>query len=381
MKLKHICIVAENYPSEGTPSFPFVQQLAYGLSNENVKCSVIAPQSITAALLHKKELLPEHSSDLTPEGKIVEVFRPVYVTFSDTKIDFLQKIAYGSMRQAIGKALNQLDNVDCIYCYFWHIGLTVAQVVKDNCIPLFVQASECWLTVKDFMRKSQYVNRIQGVICASGKNRDESIQAGLTDQSKTTVIVNGYRSDEFYAKDKRVCRDILKIPRDAFVVAFVGGFIERKGITQLCEALERFNDVDSIFIGSGEIQPTCRNIVFAGKVAHNEIGTYLNAADVFVLPTRAEGCCNAIIEALACGLPVISSNKSFNDEILNDECSFRIDEASVDMVYEAISKIKEDISLRERMHIAALDMAKSLTIEHRAKAIKAFVEEKANNAD
>ena len=381
MKLKHICIVAENYPSEGSPSFTFVQQLAYSLSNENVRCTVIAPQSVTAAVLHKKRLLPKKSLDLTPEGKTVEVFRPVYITFSDTKIDLLQRIAYGSMRHAISSVFNQLKDVDCVYCYFWHIGLTVAQAVIDNTIPLFVQASECWLTIKDFMRKPQYMNRVQGVVCASGKNRDESIEAGLTDPSKTTIIVNGYRSDEFYAMDKKTCRDRLKISQDAFVVAFVGGFIERKGIAQLCEALDRFDDINSIFIGSGEMQPTCKNVIFSGKVAHDKIGEYLNAADVFVLPTRAEGCCNAIIEALACGLPVISSNKSFNNEILSDACSFRIDETSVDQIYEAIIKIKEDKRLQEKMHLAALDKAKSLTIEHRANAIKAFIEGKAENAD
>jgi teichuronic acid biosynthesis glycosyltransferase TuaC len=67
MKLKHICIVAEDYPAEGRPSYPFVQQLAYSLSNEGVKCTVIAPQSITAALVRKKGILPVHSVDANPE--------------------------------------------------------------------------------------------------------------------------------------------------------------------------------------------------------------------------------------------------------------------------------------------------------------------------
>ena len=91
------------------------------------------------------------------------------------------------------------------------------------------------------------------------------------------------------------------------------------------------------------------------------------------MPTRAEGCCNAIIEALACGLPVISSNKAFNDEILNDEYSIRIDEQNEEKLYLAISDLKDNAVLRNKMAHVALEKAKELTIEHRAKAIKEVV--------
>ena len=286
----------------------------------------------------------------------------------------LQETAFASMRMAIKSCLNNVKGIVCIYCYFWHIGLTVAQIVEHTPTPLFVQVSECWLTLQDFMVKPQYINRVTGVVCASGKNREESIEANLTDLAKATTIVNGYRSDEFPQMNKTECRANLGFPKDKFIVGFVGGFIERKGVKQLCSALDRFDDVYSFFIGTGDEPPTCKNILFTGKVPHNQISLYLNAANVFVLPTRAEGCCNAIIEALACGLPVVSSDKSFNDEILNNDCSIRVDEASVDYIYEAIRRIKDDHLLTQKMQTAALKKTKELMIEHRAKAIKAYVE-------
>ena len=108
-------------------------------------------------------------------------------------------------------------------------------------------------------------------------------------------------------------------------------------------------------------------------MAHNELCTYLNCADVFVLPTNAEGCCNAIIEAIACGLPIISSNKSFNNEILNDNYSIRINEESVEEIYQAIKLIKEDEVFRKKMAESALVASNKFEISNRAKAIAQFV--------
>ena len=376
--LKHICIIAENYPSAEYPAFPFVQQLAYSLSNEGVNVTVIAPQSIAHALARKVGFLPKESVDSNPEGRQITVYRPLYFTFSSVQIDFLQRIAYGTMRSAIKRCLKKHVNITCVYCYFWHIGLTVAQLLEKSNTPLFVQASECWLTLQDFMRNPKYINKIKGVICASAKNKNESMEAGLVKEENTKVIVNGYRPDEFKVMDRKTMRKQFGWSNDKFIVAFVGGFIERKGIMQLCQALNQFDDAYSIFIGSGEDTPNCKNVLFSGKVMHDHIAKYLNAADVFVLPTHAEGCCNAIIEALACGLPVISSNKSFNDELLDANCSIRIDESSVTEIYNAIRLLKEDENRRQQMSMAALNKAKQFTIDIRAKAIKSYIEEKLN---
>ena len=105
----------------------------------------------------------------------------------------------------------------------------------------------------------------------------------------------------------------------------------------------------------------------------------LSAADVFVLPTLSEGCCNAIIEAMACGLPIISSNLPFNDDILWDDNSIRIDPMNIDDIRNAISLLKEDQQMRENFSKASLKHAASLNIEKRAKNILEFMSERISN--
>lgn len=373
-----ICIVAEAYPYDGEPRFPFVQQLAYSLSNEGVECSVIAPQSITKNLLGRGKKKPYETIDRNPEGKEIRVYRPGILTFSNTKSGFLKWVFDKTFCSAIRKGMKSVRACDAVYCYFWHVGLRTIKALQKEGIPAFVQASECDIEVTDKLRKREYLDRVAGVVCASGKNRDESIREGLTDVNNTIIAVNGYRKDEFYQIDRAQARKAAGLPEDKFIVAFVGGFIKRKGLPQLCNVLNRFDDVYSMFIGRGEIEPYCKNVLYKGALTHNEIVNYLCCADVFVLPTEAEGCCNAIIEALACGLPVISSNKPFNHEILDETCSIQLDEHNEDEIYNAIQKLRDDAALRRRLSEGAIKKAETLTIERRATTIKKYLTSRLN---
>ena len=370
--MRKICIIAENYPTKSEPSFPFVQQLASSLSNIDCECSVIAPQSVTKVLFKRTKKKPVFSIDADHEREII-VIRPWIVTFSNTRNKLLLKISDWFWKRGITYGLKHLNKPEVLYCYFWHIGLKTAMAVEDKTIPIFVQASECELTVSDYMKKEKNLKRISGAVCASSKNYDESVEAGLVLPENTCIAVNGYRRDEFYPIEKITARRKLGIKENIFIVTFVGGFIPRKGINQLCDALNRFDDVYSIFIGKGYKTPNCKNILFTGSVPHSKLVNYLNCADVFVLPTEAEGCCNAIIEAIACGLPVISSNKKFNNEIIDETCSIRVDEQSADEIYYAIKQLKEDPTKRTQLSIGALNKAEQLTIERRALTIKNYI--------
>ena len=248
MVIKSICIIAGDYPTQKRPRYPFVQQLAYALSNEGVDCYVIAPQSIPQILFRGYDLQPFYSEDINPEGKTIKVYRPFFMSFGNTNSLKLLKTAEYSFELAIKKAFKKIGGISCIYCYFWHNAISTINAFKNtsfSSIPVFVQASEGEISPQFFLMNKELHKRVRGVICASSKNLEESIEAGLTDGHNATIIPNGYRKDEFYPGDKLLARKKMNVAADSFIIVFVGSFIERKGISQLCEALNRFNDVYS----------------------------------------------------------------------------------------------------------------------------------------
>lgn len=151
---------------------------------------------------------------------------------------------------------------------------------------------------------------------------------------------------------------------------------------RVSEAIKRLDDdsIKSVFIGGQvegkKLDPDCKGIIFKGTLKHNQIPEYLSAADVFVLPTLAEGCSNSIVEALSCGLPIISSNLLFNHDILNSKNSIMIDPTSIDDIMSAIMKIKNNTKLANALRTGAIETAKALTIENRVKAITDFINSK-----
>ena len=82
----------------------------------------------------------------------------------------------------------------------------------------------------------------------------------------------------------------------------------------------------------------------------DDIAKYLNAADLFVLPSLFEGLSNSLIEAMANGLPVISTRVGGSIDIIEDGINgLLVDVNDVDQLTKAISKILEDSGLATRL--------------------------------
>lgn len=380
-----ILFSAESYPQPNSPFAAFVGELCRELTRQGHDIFVIAPQSLTMVIKGLEKKASQYFVDKVKVGdayKEIKVYRPYYITLG---FGLLKKVSILSKKNAFERIAKKLPKPDVCYAHFWSSGYSALDYAIKKEIPLFVASGEDkvffhqLISQNELTRLSDYV---KGVICVSSKNQDESIAAGLTIEEKCRVFPNAVDNSKFYPRDKKEIREQLGYSQSDFIVAFVGRFYYRKGVKRVSEAIKLIGDKDvkSIFIGKATSnqseEPDCGGILFKGPLPHDRIPEYLCAADVFVLPSLAEGCSNSIVEAMACGLPIISSDLPFNYDILNENNSFMVKPEDINQIALSIKKVKDDITLRKSMSLGALKTASELTLQKRTERILDFISNK-----
>jgi teichuronic acid biosynthesis glycosyltransferase TuaC len=152
--------------------------------------------------------------------------------------------------------------------------------------------------------------------------------------AKIVVVGNGVDTDKFHRLNRQDARHKLDLTIDAPVLVSVGALVERKGFHRVIECLpalrRRFAGLRYLVVGGagpeGDWSAQLRSrvvdlglqdcVVFLGTLAPEELSVPLSAADVFVLATRNEGWANVFLEAMACGLPVVTTDVGGNAEVV-----------------------------------------------------------------
>ncbi|MCI7178863.1 MAG: glycosyltransferase family 4 protein [Bacteroidales bacterium] len=383
---KRIAIIVDDFPSPGRPVFVFVQQLVITLADQGVEIDVVAPQSLTHALFRGEALRPRDSIEETQGGHQFRVHRPFCVSFGIGH-KFLYRLSSKFNQHGLTKTLKKV-RPDVIYGHFWHSANKALDYAVKNRLPVFVACGEgddALELLVDRMppeRKRLLAEMVKGVVCVSSENKRKCLEYGLARDSNTIVLPNCVDDHLFKPMDGKAERASLGIKDDDFVISFTGAFIKRKGSLVLSDAVKKLADpqIKLIFMGKplkgDDCTPDCPGIAYMASTEHNIMPKYLNASDVFVLPTLKEGCCNAIVEALACGIPVISSNRPFNDDILNEDNSIVVNPEDADAVAKAISLMKSDKTFYAKKKDYALIHSGNYSITDRAHKIINFINEK-----
>lgn len=381
----HICVIAEGYPYRDRAYFTFVKQLCVSMADAGVQVSVVAPQSLTKSLIRRIPVAPKHRIEKTPKGNQINIYSPYIISLGAAGGKGVLKHFNAKMfSHGVCRVIGEMAcKPTVLYGHFWHSAFSVYPIAKKYGIPLFVASGEAEIelhrnyTIREL---HDFINYVTGVICVSTKNKNESIAAGLVTPDKCIVIPNAIDASLFYKMDRDASRNKMGIMPDDFVVAYVGGFIYRKGAYRVADAIKKLKDpkIKSIFIGKlmtgdNRYLPDCDGIIYRGAVSHDKVAYYLNCADVFVMPTLHEGCCNANIEAMACGLPIISSDCDFNHDILDSSFAILVDPLDVNEIAKQILYLKTHVEKRMTMSKYALEKSQSYHIGNRAKRIINYI--------
>jgi N-acetyl-alpha-D-glucosaminyl L-malate synthase BshA len=214
-----------------------------------------------------------------------------------------------------------------------------------------IRLSKCALLAKVFFQ-------IPYVICGHGSDvylsnppdgfenkillKNADVVIALTDHMKKAmqkmylrdvkVVPNGINVDEFAPLTKLEARAKLQMDDDERVVAFVGSLREIKGVEYLVRAtksiLETGTVIHTVIIGDGPDRERLESlthqlhissyVTFKGQIQNEQIPYYLRVSDVFVLPSLSEGFPVVLLEAMASGLPIVTTNVGGVPEIVRD---------------------------------------------------------------
>lgn len=209
------------------------------------------------------------------------------------------------------------------------------------------------------------INECDKIITISKKN-DEVVMKNFPEaKEKSVTLKNGYDPKIFFLQDlnrKQVLQEVGINKDYKKIVLYAGRLTENKGIDVLLNATKIYEneDVLTIIAGGGGLLDDLKaqverlklnNVVFVGDQAQENLSKLYNIADVLAVPSRVEGFGLVAIEALACGTPVVATNKGGMTDFINDEVGALVDVEDEVMLEKEISKIlnKEKVFDREKL--------------------------------
>ena len=265
------------------------------------------------------------------------------------------------------KALENLlekEDIDLIHGhYLFPAGAAAVEVGKDHGIKTYVTAHGSDMfevykkqpimrsTIKNVLKKADVV------LAVSNALRHEIIATGVTGISdKTRICWNSVDIDKFSTDENTTFRDEHKLT-DKPIVLFVGNLIKRKNVESLLEAKRIANsDYYLVVVGDGPLfkklnkkveEENIRDVIFTGS--RTDVESIIPSCDVLVLPSFSESFGLVLIEALACGKPVIGSNVGGITEIITEDVGLLVNPEKVSSIARAIDDVINDEELRNRL--------------------------------
>lgn len=230
-----------------------------------------------------------------------------------------------------------------------------------------------------WMMERPTVQRATYIIMSSIATQQEFVRHYGVNPARTTLIYPGIDLNRFEVLPKQIeARRHLGLPTDMPILLYVGFSTPRKGVEYLAQALTHMKTpAYLVMVGKWEAHYQERflsalgdarsRVRIVGYVPDIELPTYFAAANVFVLPTLLEGFGFPLVEAMAAGLPVITTTGGAAGEIVGDAGLVVPPGDSIALAC-ALDRILTEPDLACQLHRLGQHRARTLFDERRAVA-------------
>ena len=278
----------------------------------------------------------------------VEVDHPPYRHWPGLSTALQANRMARAARTTVRKATAEGDwIVDAHYLY--PDGVAAATIARDLGMPYVLTARGSDLNV---LAKRPAVARqiraalrhAQALVAVSADLKAQMVSLAGLNPERVHVLRNGVDLERFSPGDRQAARLELGLPEERKLILCVGRLVQAKGFALAALALDKLPGADLVLVGEGperrRIEAPCRERChFLGSLDPERVASAYRACDVLVLPSTREGWPNVINEALASGLPVVTSAVGGIPEILTDpEVGALVPQGELDPLAQALHR-------------------------------------------
>jgi len=336
MARKRTLFLSTHFPNPSQPNnASFVRQQIQALSHH---CDVDVVAPIPWHVRGRNTIPYSYTSG------VLNIYHPLYV-YIPRILRWTHGYSYVFSVARLIHALFKAKGYDGIYsAWLYPDAYAAAYFSKAYGVPLYtrVMGTDVNRLTKDsdILSHSLYaVSSSKYVLSVSANIKKKLIWLGA-DGENIQILRNGIDRSLFYHKDRKHVREILGIQHDAQVILFVGNLKIEKGVFDLFEAFvmliatKTFPNLHLYFVGDGPmscelsrattVNGCTDNVHVLKSKPHSEIADWMNACDVFCLPSHSEGLPNVVIESLSCGAKVVATNVGGTPELVSEFAYIRL---------------------------------------------------------
>jgi teichuronic acid biosynthesis glycosyltransferase TuaC len=251
----------------------------------------------------------------------IDIVHPRFASVPKIGMTMAPMLLAQAVKPVIGRIIDEGYDFDVLDAhYFYPDGVAAVMLGKYFNKPVVITARGTDINLIPQFRLPRKMilwaaENASGVVTVCNALKDEMVGLGVA-ADKITPLRNGVDLQRFQPMDRDAARATLGLKR--FTLLSVGLLDPRKAHDLIIKALPSLPEVDLLIAGTGPEKKNLEQlaqelgvadrVTLLGPVPQTELKTYYNAADALVLASSREGWANVLLEAMACGTPVVASN-------------------------------------------------------------------------